>query len=207
MLPSPHAMRTACRKLMPRAFVCAQCAIVLALVSRLWSQELKPQWTGSEIQVSTSKLHFLTGKTLETIRDGRAVSFDFQLSFNSGGSIVRRALERFIISYDLWEERFLVTRLAREQSQRKQAPRLTQDAAEAWCLENIIISTDGLPSDKPFSIQLEIRAEEQKESRPILAEPGISLAALIDLFSKPAKLQQPKWMTQSAPLRFVDIRK
>src|SRR5688572_24208583 len=100
--------------------------------------ELTVRSTGDALKVAAPNFHFLSGKPLSRIRDGNAVSFDFQLSVlaDSRTSVLRRTFERFVISYDLWEERFSVTRMRSSQAS---ASRLTVEAAEAWCLDGIAL--------------------------------------------------------------------
>ncbi len=92
-------------------------AMVITVMPGLRAQELQLTWDGAQLHVTAPQLHFLTGKALDRIRNGNAVAFDFQLSAASGGSVLKRSLERFVISYDLWEERFAVTRLARDKAE------------------------------------------------------------------------------------------
>lgn len=172
----------------------------------LTGEELRSVWTGTEVRVSAPTLHFLTGKPLERVRNGATVAFDVQLSLQGAGTVLRRTLERFVISYDLWEERFSVTRLGREPSQRKSISHLAQNAAEAWCLENLAVPTDSVAPERTVTIHLEIRADDAREPAAGSSEPGISLTALIDLFSRPARAQQSRWNLTQGPLRLNDIR-
>ena len=56
-------------------------------------------------------LHFLTGKPLERLKDAATVTFLSQLTLFSDaqGTVFKRAAERLVVSYDLWEEKFSVT--------------------------------------------------------------------------------------------------
>jgi hypothetical protein len=180
--------------------------VALGVSPLVWSQELKPLWNGSEVRVTAPRLRFLTGKPLESLRNGRAVAFDFQLTLNSGPSIVARSADRFVISYDLWEEKFSVTRLAREGSVRKQVSHLNDEAAQAWCLDSISVPTKGVASDQPVTVALEVRAADLRDAREILTDPGISLTALIEIFSRQTRAQQPKWNLQYGPVRLNDVK-
>jgi len=180
--------------------------VALGVSPLVWSQELKPIWNGAELRVSAPRLRFLTGKPLESLRNGRAVAFDFMLNLNSGPTVVARSADRFVISYDLWEEKFSVTRLPRDGAARKQIAHLTDEAAQAWCLDNIALSTKGVAPDRPFTVQLEVRAADLRDAREILTDPGISLTALIEIFSRQTRAQQPKWNLQSGPVRLSDVK-
>lgn len=177
----------------------------LAIAPLVRAQPIKAAWNGTELRVSAS-VGILSGSALERLKNGATVAFDFQLSLKDGPLPVRRALERFLVSYDLWEERFSVSRIVRDRAQRRSASHLTAAAAEAWCLENLPVLTAGLAPDRLITAHLEIRAEEPRDSPPLVGEPGISLTALIDLFSRPARSQQQRWNLESARMRLNDIR-
>jgi hypothetical protein len=99
-----------------------------------------------------------------------------------------------------------VTRLPRDGTGRKQIAHLSDEAAQSWCLENVTLSTKGVPADQPFTIALEIRAVDLRDARAILTEPGISLTALIEIFSRPTRSQQPKWNLQHGPVRLNEVK-
>ncbi|MBI3681422.1 MAG: hypothetical protein HY235_13645 [Acidobacteria bacterium] len=172
----------------------------------LRGQGLKASWNGKELRVSAPDLRFLTGRPLDQLHNGRAVAFDFHLSLNASGGALRRVLERFIISYDLWEERFSVTSFSRDRPQRRSASHLARNAAEAWCLETLSVSTEGIAADRPLTARLEVRAEEPRSPSDLSSEPAISLTALIEIFSRPARVQQARWSLEWGPLRLNDIR-
>jgi hypothetical protein len=157
------------------------------------------------LYVSAPNLHFLQGKPLERLKDGASVTFISQLSLSFDDNRTppfRRLPERFIFSYDIWEEKFLISRLGG--AQRKG---LSAAAAETWCLESLAISTSGVPPDKPVWIRLDLRAVDPKDQAGLVGDFGISLKGLIDTFSRPARSQQPHWTLDTGPIRLVDIKK
>ena len=134
----------------------------VSLCFGLAAPELIVKRTEDQLYVTAPRLSFLTGKPLERLHNGQKVAFDFQLSVlgQSKADVLRRGFERFVISYDIWEERFSVTRM---RSSRNSVKRLSSEAAEAWCLDNITFSASGLPLDQPVYVRLEVRAQEPKE--------------------------------------------
>src|ERR1051326_9168696 len=83
-------------------------------LSRLWASELlSVTWDGDDLHVSAPQLHFLAGKPLDRLKDGAAVVFLSQLTLTTDkfSTSLRRTPERFVFSYDLWEEKFSVTKL------------------------------------------------------------------------------------------------
>ena len=157
-----------------------------------------------EIRVAAPHLHFLVGKSLDRLHDGAQVPFDFQLSVAAGAknAVIARAVERFTVSYDVWQEKFTVVRLR----DFRKSPALTSAAAEAWCIDNILVPSGALPADKDLWARLEIRGAEQHEQPSALANSGISVTTLIELFSRPARPQQDRWTLETAPFRLSEAQ-
>lgn len=167
------------------------------------SQGLLPRRIGSDIHVSAPAIHFITGKSLSRLHDGAVVPFDFQLivAVGSKNNVVARALERFTISYDVWQEKFSVTRVS---DFHRSPMRLSASSAESWCLDNIVVPAAGLPSGQTLWARLEIRSVESKE--PLAANSGINLATLIEIFSRPTRPEQDRWSVESAPFQLADLK-
>ena len=69
---------------------------------------------GDLLRISAPQLNFLNGKPLERLKDGGSVAFVAQISLHtSPGAVVSatRTAARFAFSYDIWEEKFSVTRV------------------------------------------------------------------------------------------------
>jgi hypothetical protein len=174
----------------------AACLCVLA-------QDLSIRRSGDQLRVSAPRLNFLTGKPLERMRNGASVIYDMQVSILGDNQFVlRRGFERFVISYDLWEEKFSVTRM---RSARASASHLSTEAAQNWCLDHLAAPIGGLAVDKPVRVRLDIRAQEPRTRRSDEEEEGISLSRLIEIFSR-ATAPAPglQWRAESGP---VDLQK
>ena len=178
------------------------------------SQGLLPHHVAGEIRVTAPSLHFLTGRSLSRLHDGAAVPFDFQLTIFTGAGtpgkpntaaspnvVVARALERFMVSYDVWEEKFSVVRV---RDFHRSGMRLSASSAESWCLENLFIPAGSLPAGQQLGARLEVRTAESKE--PFPADSGINLATLIEIFSRPSRPQQDRWSVESAPFQLADLK-
>jgi hypothetical protein len=167
---------------------------------------LKLRLDGDDIRVSAPHLKFLTGKPLERLKDGASVTFLAQLSLTTdvNALAIKRAVDRFIVSYDLWEEKFSVAKTGPDA---RSISHLSSSAAESWCLENLAVGIDSIPPDKPFWIKLEVRAEEPKDQASVVGESGINLTRLIEVFSNPARSQQPHWEAVAGPVRLLDLKK
>jgi hypothetical protein len=171
----------------------------------MWAEELILHWKEDRLRLSAPKFHFLDGKPLDRLKNGSSVPFDFQLTLSAGSKndVFQRAAERFVFSYDLWEEKFSVSKV---RAPRRNISHLTAAAAESWCLDNVQISTAGLAGDQPLWVRLEIRSDD-RDQPPVLGDPGISLTSLIEIFSRPARGAQPHWILEAGPLRLDDIKR
>jgi len=168
---------------------------------------LSLKWDGDQLRISAVPFRFLQGKVLEQLRDGAPVTVDMQTSLlvNNRAAVFRRALGRFVFSYDLWEEKFAVVRLLPE---RRSASRLTKEAAETWALENLPVSTSGLAPGRDFWVRIELIIEDRKDPPPLVTSGGgISLAALIELFSRTSRPQPPRPTAEAGPFRLQDLKR
>src|SRR6478609_11735121 len=127
-----------------RSWLLAGLAIPL---SRLRAAEsLAVSFDGDNLRVAAPDLHFLVGKPLERLKDASTVTFLSQLTLFSDahGTVFKRAAERLVVSYDLWEEKFSVTIPL---GIKRRLASASAAEAESWCLENLAISAMGLAPD------------------------------------------------------------
>jgi len=165
---------------------------------------------GDYLRITAPHLNFLSGKPLERLKDGQSVAFIGQLTIApSLNSVVvqARSVARFAFSYDIWEERFSVTKIGERPEARHSASHLSATQAENWCLDNLAIDRSAIPSEKPFYVQLDLRAEDPRDQIGIIGDPGINITRLIELFSRPARGAQPRWLFNSGPYRLADLKK
>lgn len=179
-------------------------------VIAVWAEELIVNFHSERLHITAPQVHFLINKPLERLRNGATVTFDFQLSLltDSNFRLRDRALERYAVSYDLWEEKFSVKQL---RTSLKTSSLLTAKAAEAWCVENISLAPGTIGPDEPVWLRLEVRGGDGKESpifgRDNIRDSGISLTSLIEIFSRPATSQQLRVIAQAGPLRLADLKR
>lgn len=159
-------------------------------------------------------LRFLTGKPLERLHNGASVTFDFQLTLFAGAKTAKleQTFAQFVSSYDLWEEKFSVVRLGPAPGPppagvRHSASHLSATAAEAWCVDSLLLPASRLSRDKPFWVRLELREEDPKERPAEQSDPGLTLARLIEIFSRPAREQQFHLVEEAGPLRLMDLER
>jgi hypothetical protein len=173
----------------------------------LSAQEVSVRLAGGNLQLSAPGFRFLDGKPLERLKNGATVPFDIQVSVLADGKMVvlRRSFERFVFSYDLWEEKFSVARMRTSEAT---ASHLSASAAEAWCLSKFSIPTAGIPDDRAFVVRVEVRAANGRDPGSRDDDEGFSITTLIDLFSRPARQHgDSQWRTESRVLRIAELRR
>lgn len=176
--------------------------LIIAFVSgfafAMMAEELRLNWRDNRLELSAPTVHFLGGKPLELLHNAASVRFNFNVTLWSGNRshVYSRNFDQFVVSYDLWEERFKVVKT---QSPRRTVEHLTQQAAEQWCVSQMSPELPGIDGSEPLWIRLEIRAEDGKDgplfgrgARGSVSESGISLSNLIEIFSH-APQQQSHW--------------
>ena len=170
---------------------------------RVSNEDLYVMRANDDLRVAAPRIHFLSGRPLTRLHDGVSVPFDFQLTLFSGtrDTLFRRTVERFVVSYDLWEENFKV---ARVRGARRAG--LSASGVEHWCLENLAVSTAGIPPGNKLWVRLEIRAQDSPEGAAAGDDPGISLTSLIELFGRPARNPQ-HWMLDSTAFHLEDLER
>jgi hypothetical protein len=121
-----------------------------------------------------------------------------------GGKPIARTRERFIVSFDLWEERFAV---AKAGPGGKAGSHFSAADAEAWCLGNLQIPVPALTPEKTFVIKLECWVDEGAGSGAGGNDSGLTLSGLIDVFSRKGRDPQARWEAESGSLRVGDIKR
>ncbi len=151
---------------------------------------------GDNLRISAPQIRFLTGKALDQLKNGISVNFISQILLcgnESGSSVLSRSNDRFVLSFDLWEQKFKADRLGPPM---RSISRLSVD--------ELAPIPPSLTPSRPFWIKLDLRVEDPKESAAIVGEPGISLRRLVEIFSRPPRNQQ-QWLESQGPLRLQDL--
>jgi len=168
------------------------------------AQALVAHWNGDRLQVTAPGLHFLTGRALDRLHDGASIPFAFQMTLTTlpRSLPIHRSLDRFIVSYDVWGEKF---RVVQSSGLRKAVTNLSANAAEAWCIDQMAVPSAGVPSDRDLWLRLEIRAEDPVQS--VISETGLNITSLIDLFSRRAPSQTQEWNAETQPFRLASLQR
>jgi len=175
------------------------------------AEDLILDYRDNRLEFAAPRLHFLSGRPLERLRNAAEVPFDFQITLWTGNHqhVARNVFDRFVVSYDLWEETFSVSKI---QNPRRAGSHFTAAAAEAWCLDQMTMDVTGLSGSEPLWARLEVRAQDStKDSnlalgRGSITETGISLNNLIEIFSRPPPSQQPRYVLEAGPVTLDSLR-
>lgn len=161
---------------------------------------------GDHLRVSAPQMHFLEGKALEMLHNGSTVTYILTLTVDAEQAANPAFLlqEQFLISYDLWEEKYSVVQTGPEG---RSASRLTPVMAEAWCLENMPIPLQAVPERQSFMVRLEcsVKGNNTSKREPFRFE--LTLAGLIDIFSRKSETEPPKWEAAAGPLQLDDLKR
>lgn len=161
--------------------------------------------SGDHLKVSAPQVHFLEGKALEKLHNGSTVTHILSLTvvaeLNAKPTFLLE--ERFLVSYDLWEEKYSVVQAG---PGGRTASRLTAAMTEAWCLENMPIPLRAVPDQQAFMVRLECSIDENESGNGGKGNTGLTLAALIDIFSRKREAAPAKWEATAGPLRLDDLK-
>jgi hypothetical protein len=189
-----------------RSFLGLLPAAAIGLTTNLEAEGLDVRMAGESIRVTAPQLRFVTGNPLERLKNGAPVPFALQLSLSTDhwASVAVRDIERFVLSYDLWEEKFSIAKMGRP---RRLISHLAAHAAESWCVGEMSLATAGISEQQQFWVRLEARAENPAEQAELERQESVSLARLIDMFSRRARGDQNRWAADAGPLRLIDLKK
>ena len=178
-------------------------ALAAVALVRLSAQTLSATVVADAVHVRAPDFRFLQGDVLMRLHDGRAARIDMRLDIlaRRDGPSVAHAEQGFNLSFDLWEERFAVTRIG-------QPPRtvthLTSTAAEAWCLDNVMVPVVSLGTARaePLWLRLTLRVHDDTPPPDVDVElNGLSMRRLIDALSLRRKPENPPRILEGGPFR------
>lgn len=150
------------------------------------AQSIAVKLAGGDLHVQAPGFGFIEGPLLNQLREGRSVRVDLELSVleRAGGPTLTQAQYSFALSFDLWEERFAVTRLG---TTARSVSHLSAKNAENWCLDAVTIPAAALSRlgrDRPFWIRLAYRVPNAAPTPGPNGDEGLTLTALIDRLSR-----------------------
>ncbi len=189
------------------ALVAGMAVSAFAIEYNEW--RLDARLEGDYLHVVAPNFSFLSGKSLERLKNGASVAFIAQLTISTSPNYVlpdaQPSVARFAVSYDIWDERFSVTKISDHPDQKLTVSHKDGPAAEAWCFDKLTIPRSELPADRRFYIRLDLRVEDPRDTAGLFGEGGISLAKMIQIFSRPVRDKQTHWLLNSGQIRLDDL--
>ncbi|MEP6962342.1 MAG: hypothetical protein ABI995_09690 [Acidobacteriota bacterium] len=186
-------------------------AFMSGVATAMLAEELILRVQGNRLDFSAPRLHYVTDGPGKRLKNAESVGYDFNvtLALNTRTNVIAQYPARFVISYDLFEEKYSVTKTT---PNRKSAAHMTVAQVEAWCVQEMSVTDlSRIPVNQPFWARLEIRAEDETETRLFgrgnITDTGISLNSLIERFSRlPRGTQQP-WVVENGPVTLEQLRR
>jgi hypothetical protein len=175
----------------------------------MWAEELLLRAQENRLEFSAPQLRFLTGRPLQRLQNAAPVTFDFLAILYTGNrmTVHTRAPARFVISYDLFEEKYAVTKVT---PPRRSTSHLTATEAEAWCLQQMSIDVTSVSPSQPLWARVEIRAEEERGGKLFggkVSEDGINITDLVEILSGRPRAGQPHWELEAGPATLDQLRR
>jgi hypothetical protein len=174
-------------------------AFITGIQASAIAQSLSARTEGDRLRVVLSGVRFLSGDALKKLHDGVPVRYVFRLSAQTSrfGSTLVKSEYRFVISYDIFEEKFQVSRL---RPTARVASHLSAAAAEAALIEAMDLPTQPIAA-MPFWLRFEYEAEESTAA----GDPDVSIGGLVEIFSRTSNKEPIRGLLEKGPLRLSDL--
>ncbi len=185
----------------PSVFVLLVAATLTSLDARLGSQAMTVTTAGGEVRVQAPGFRFISGEPLARLKDGLTVRVELEIRVLAGPGAAAAAAQRretFVLSYDLWEERFAA---AVSGTGSRSVSHLTAAAAEAWCIQQLAVPVSGLGTlaSQPFWIRLESRiVNGTSDGRE---DEGLTLRGMIETLSRRQSSEKTSHSAEAGPFR------
>lgn len=175
-------------------------ALLASASAHASAQSLTASVQNDVVRVRAVGFEFIRGGTVARLKDGQTVRVELLLSLlpKPGAEAVAASRQTFVLSYDLWEERYAVTPAG---TPSRASSHLTASGAEAWCLEQLTIPVSGLepPIRSQFWVRLGYRI---LDSAPAAADDsGFTLRGLIDALSPRRRADELTRSIEAGPFR------
>ena len=170
---------------------------------RLWAQSVTVSRVGDAVVVHAPGFGFIKGETLARLKDGRSVRVDLDLDVlpRPAAPASAQARQTFVLSYDLWEEKFAVTLVGPPS---RSIAYQTATSAEAWCLEQVTVPVSALGRlgrDLPFWVRLGYRVLDADSTPSTDAGGDFTLRGMIDALSRKRKADAAPHSIEAGPFR------
>jgi hypothetical protein len=182
--------------------------LTLTVAAMAVASVIAPWESDGVLMAKLEGFRFVEGKQLERLRSGQSVAYDFSLQLLDGQRGLGRSLERFVVSYDLWEENFSVVQLSPSTPRLGKAgvSHLKLEALGEWCLQRVRVPVSGLDRQRNLTLQLEVRSLGPRMPNPLRAEGSVDLATMVEIFSRQASAQEYRFVSQSKTFQLASAK-
>jgi hypothetical protein len=179
-------------------------ALIAGSLVTLAAQSATVRADRDQLQVRAPGFSFIRGEPLARLKDGRSVRLELALSVHArpGDPGVAQTRRSFVLSYDLWDERFAVT-LAGPPAE--SASYLTARDAELWCLDRVTVplaAIGRLGREAPLWIHLEYLVNDEADGSA--DETAMTLRGLIDRLSRRGEVSDLRGAMDAGPFRLTN---
>ena len=181
-------------------------ALVLALAAwpiALHAQSITVRAAGDMLHLRASGLGLIEARVADHLRDGRAVRVDFAVAIleKAGGRLIAQVTQSFNLSFDIWEQRYAVTKLG---ATPRSVSHLTARDAESWCVDNVTVPLSAMGRigrDMPFWVRLEFRVPDPMPVANADDDSTFTLGRLINVLSRRRQDQEAGRAIEGGPFR------
>lgn len=175
------------------------------LAAAVPAEQLMLDLRGDALFASARQLDLIQPRLLHQLKNGGTVAFDFHLALwvDTRNTVSRRSFERFVVSYDLWEEKFAVASLRKPQVR---ITGLASGAISNWCLQQVAVPTPRLEAANKVWVRLDVRAAEGRRELEMAGDEGLSLHNLVELLSRPGRAGEARWTLESGAVTLATLR-
>ena len=172
------------------------------LAAQLSAQAITVSTANDSLRVHATGFGFIKGAAMTRLKQGQSVRVDLEMNvlMTPGGTVAAQSRQTFVLSYDLWEERFAVTQPG---TPPRAVSHLTSIAAETWCLDQLTVPIKALGTvtrDTPFWVRLVYRfLDGDAASDP--DDVGFTLRGLIDALSRRRPTDESTSSIEAGPFR------
>jgi hypothetical protein len=176
------------------------------MAALLVAQSLAVRIDGDQLRIAAPRVHLIVGEALNRLRDGVTVRYVLQLTARAdrAGKLLARTQERFAVSYDLWEEKFAVTKSG---SPARSISHLSANAADVWCVDNVSLPLATLTGDQSLWIRLDYRVDDSVAPADPPDNSGFTLSGLVDIFSRRPRSEPLHGSEEVGPLRLDSLKR
>lgn len=179
--------------------------LAIAAAPRASAQPATVSVQQGNLHVRAPGFRFVRGEALDRLKNGRAVRVELSLDVldGRGGRTLAQARRSFDVSYDLWEERFAIVTAG---TPGPSASHMTQQDAERWCLEQLMVPDGALTAvdpAAPFWIRIAYHVIDDEPSDGE-DDATFTLRALIDRLSRRRPPGVLEGSMEAGPFRLRD---